>query len=114
MIAADLRKRRPKPHTTWHLDDVYLKIDGRMGPSIETRPQTACLCLPSRNVKFSSADEKPYQAVDIARLLGWIDSSDKMNPTARACSAAYALIKGGYLSRKDLHDLTVKGANMRS
>jgi putative transposase len=21
MIAADLRKRRPKPHTTWHLDE---------------------------------------------------------------------------------------------
>src|SRR5450631_2995597 len=30
MIAADLRKRRSKPHTTWHLDEVYLKIDGRM------------------------------------------------------------------------------------
>ncbi len=31
MIAADLRKRHPKPHTTWHLDEVYLKITGRMG-----------------------------------------------------------------------------------
>jgi putative transposase len=31
MIAAPLRKRRPKPHATWHLDEVYLKIDGRMG-----------------------------------------------------------------------------------
>ena len=30
MIAADLRKRRPKPHPTWHLDEVYPKIDGRM------------------------------------------------------------------------------------
>ena len=30
MIAADLRKRRQKPHTTWHLDEVFLKIDGRM------------------------------------------------------------------------------------
>ena len=30
MIAADLRKLRPKPHATWHLDEVYLKIDGRM------------------------------------------------------------------------------------
>ena len=30
MIAADLRKRRLKPHTTWHFDEVYLKIDGRM------------------------------------------------------------------------------------
>jgi putative transposase len=30
MIAAQLRKRRPKPHATWHLDEVYLKIEGRM------------------------------------------------------------------------------------
>jgi hypothetical protein len=30
MVAADLRKRRPKPHTTWHPDEVYLKINGRM------------------------------------------------------------------------------------
>ena len=30
MISADLRKRRPKPHTTLHLDEVYLKIAGRM------------------------------------------------------------------------------------
>ncbi len=30
MIAARLRKRRPKPHASWHLDEVYLKIDGRM------------------------------------------------------------------------------------
>jgi putative transposase len=30
MIAADLRRRRPKPHTIWHLDEVYLKIDGQM------------------------------------------------------------------------------------
>jgi len=30
LIAADLRKRRPKPHTTGRLDEVYLKIDGRM------------------------------------------------------------------------------------
>jgi transposase-like protein len=29
VIAADLRKRRPKPCTTWHLDEVYLKIAGR-------------------------------------------------------------------------------------
>jgi transposase-like protein len=27
-VAAGLRKRRPKPHTVWHLDEVYLKING--------------------------------------------------------------------------------------
>ena len=31
-IAADLRKRRPKPSTTWHLDEVYLKIDVQSTP----------------------------------------------------------------------------------
>ena len=30
MIAAQLRKRRPKPHATRHLNEVYLKIDERM------------------------------------------------------------------------------------
>ena len=30
MIAADLRKRRSKPHTIWHSDEVYLKIADRM------------------------------------------------------------------------------------
>jgi putative transposase len=30
LIAADLRKRRPKPDASWHLDEVFLKIDGRM------------------------------------------------------------------------------------
>jgi DDE domain len=30
MIAADLRKRRPKPPWVWHLDEVYLKIGNRM------------------------------------------------------------------------------------
>ena len=30
MIAAELRRRRSKSHTIWHLDEVYLKIDGRL------------------------------------------------------------------------------------
>jgi hypothetical protein len=30
IIAAELRKRRARPHSVWHLDEVYLKIDGRM------------------------------------------------------------------------------------
>jgi len=30
LVAADLRKRRHRPHSTWHLDEVYLKIDGRL------------------------------------------------------------------------------------
>jgi transposase-like protein len=30
VIAADLRKRRPKPHSIWQLDEVYLKINGKL------------------------------------------------------------------------------------
>jgi transposase-like protein len=30
MIAADVRGRRSKPHTIWHLDEVSLKIDGHL------------------------------------------------------------------------------------
>jgi putative transposase len=37
MIAADLRKRRPKPHTTWHLDEVYLKNRRPHGLSLARR-----------------------------------------------------------------------------
>jgi transposase-like protein len=29
-VAADLRRRRPKSHATGHLDEVYLRIKGRM------------------------------------------------------------------------------------
>ena len=29
-IAADLRRRRPKPHSTWHLDEAFSTIDGRL------------------------------------------------------------------------------------
>ena len=35
IIAAELRKRRPKPHAVWHLDEVNLKIDGRMAVDAE-------------------------------------------------------------------------------
>jgi putative transposase len=30
MIAAALRRHRLRPHTTWHLDEVFPRIDGRM------------------------------------------------------------------------------------
>ena len=29
-IAADLRRRRPKPHSTWYLDEAFSTIDGRL------------------------------------------------------------------------------------
>src|SRR3954468_19217355 len=29
VIARELRARRPKPHSRWHLDEVFVRIDGR-------------------------------------------------------------------------------------
>ncbi len=49
IVAADLRKRRPKPHSTWHLDEVSLKIGGRMvylwravDAGLRNRPEPRC------------------------------------------------------------------------
>lgn len=63
-------------------------------------------------VKFLVRDRENLQPIHIARLLGWtrVDGEEKLNATARACSAAHALIKGGYLSRDDLRELSVKAA----
>jgi putative transposase len=50
MIAADLRKRRLKPHATWHLDEVYLKIDGRMvylWRAVDAEGEAMCWSSPS-------------------------------------------------------------------
>lgn len=58
--------------------------------------------------------------VAIAQLLGWtqarapsgrnINDAVQMNRTAEACNSAYTLIQGGYVSRSDLHDMTVNDA----
>jgi len=58
---------------------------------------------------------KSGQPIEIARLLGWTQSRNgelvgQLNHTARACHAAYALIKGGYISRDDLRGMPVSAA----
>ena len=51
MIAADLRKRRQKPHTTWHLDEVHLKSTAEWstcgGPSMLRARFSMCWSSPS-------------------------------------------------------------------
>lgn len=63
-------------------------------------------------IGFSFANEKKSEPVDIARLLGWTSTDatgyDKMNQTARACKAAFDLIKAGQHSRDDFRDMSVK------
>src|ERR1700735_748234 len=63
-IAAGLRKRRPKPCTTWHLDEVYLKIDGRKGQSLARcrRRGRGPRCSGSVQTKQASRAETDAQA----------------------------------------------------
>ena len=57
-VAADLRKRRPKPHATWHLDEVYLKINGRM----------VYLWSPSTPRAARGADPEPAEQAGCAQI----------------------------------------------
>ena len=45
------RKHRPRPHSAWHLDEVYLKIDGRLvtcgAPSTPKARCSMCWSRPS-------------------------------------------------------------------
>jgi transposase-like protein len=43
MIAADLRKLRPKPHTTWHLDEDYAASRSLYGPPVITQSDPTLL-----------------------------------------------------------------------
>jgi hypothetical protein len=57
------------------------------------------------------------QALDIAKLLGWISGKpgdrageSQLSHLAMACASAHALITGGYLAREDLAGLSVSAA----
>ena len=64
--------------------------------------------------KFLSGNAgRSPQAIEIASLLGWtqmqtVRDTAQLNDTARACNAAFALIKGGYLARDDLGGVSVR------
>jgi putative transposase len=57
MIAADLHKRRPKPHSVWHLDEVYLKIGGRMvylWPAVDAEGEVLDVLIQSKRNKHAA------------------------------------------------------------
>ena len=64
LIAADLRKRRPKPHSIWHLDEVYPKIDGCMVYLSAPRPCTKATSSPSRSsIGISFTPSRTVQSI---------------------------------------------------
>ena len=57
IIAAELRKRRPKPHSIWHLDEVYLKINGRMvylWPAVDAEGEVLDVLVQSKRNKHAA------------------------------------------------------------
>ena len=63
-IAAELRKRRPSPDRTWHLDEVHLKIAGRADP---TTPRGADM----ETVEIRSFDPETLALLREAFDLAW-------------------------------------------
>jgi ParB/RepB/Spo0J family partition protein len=63
-------------------------------------------------IKFRLHEDKKSKPIDIAKLLGWTMITDtlRINNTAAACNAAHCLISGGYLSREDLRNISVRAA----
>jgi hypothetical protein len=57
MIATGLRKRRLKPDTTWHLDEVYLKTGGRMvylWPAVDAEGEVLDVLVQSKRNKHAA------------------------------------------------------------
>jgi hypothetical protein len=81
MVAADLRKRRPKPHATWRLDEVYLKIDGRMvyrmhptcaqGGGRRARRRCALGYAATAVDALTAGWRRPFQAQGISSSMRW-------------------------------------------
>jgi DDE domain len=79
-----LRKRRPKPHTTWHLDEVYLKINGRMvylWRAVDAEGEVLDVLIQSRRMvalegqDYGRALEFAENAIQLARTLSDVMTS---------------------------------------
>ena len=109
-IATDLRRRRPKPHSTWHLDEVFIRIDGRLvylwravdaeGEVLDVvvqskRDKRAALklleCIASVDAWAAKQEDRPGRSEAIRRLveLGLaVKSLPKQTSRARAAAMA--------------------------
>ena len=68
MIAADLRRRRPKPHSTWHLDEVFYQNRWPVGLSMACRrcrgrsPRRA-RSVQAKQICRAEIDAKTYEEI---------------------------------------------------
>jgi DDE domain len=90
IIAAELRKRRPKPHSIWHLDEVYLKMYGRMafrGCAVDAEGEVLDALVQSKR------DERV--AIKLMRRLGIIQRRDARSGDRRPPKLASAHVASG-------------------
>jgi hypothetical protein len=98
MIAAQLPKRRPKPHATWHLDEVYLKIDGRMAylwRTVDAEGEVLDVLVQSRRNKHAAlTNAQAPEEVRLRPRKGWSHTTcDRMTQrlalsASRVCTSA--------------------------
>ena len=88
MIAADLRRRRPKPHSTWHLDEGFTKIDGRLvylWRAVTERPNHRMQVPNWWGARYRRypifRDFVPWRFSDAGRKSAWIGSSTRRPKT---------------------------------
>ena len=96
IVAADLRKRRPKPHSTWHLDEVHLKIGGRMvylWRAVDAEGEVLDVLVQSKRNKHAR-----YGYFFATRLV--IDCSASISAVRDACDLGYLVTLAGELMRK--------------
>ena len=90
MIAAHLRKRRPKPHATWHLDEVADKAQ----PSLD-EPEVERM---NRTIKDATVKRYFYETHN--ELRAYL-STPITSPEGSRPSEASPRAKPGLHSRKD-------------
>ena len=67
MIARRLRAMRPKPHTTWHLDEMFVSIGGKrmyLWRAVDAEGEVLdCLVQSRRNASRPATDAQAYSQV---------------------------------------------------
>ncbi len=74
MTAADLRKRRPKPHTSWRLDEAYPRIDGRMvhpWRAVDAEGEVLDVLAQSRHDKSAHGEKDEFERGEDNGLRHW-------------------------------------------
>jgi transposase-like protein len=97
-IAARLRKRRPKPCTTWHLDEVYLKIDGRMvylWRAVDAEGEVLDVLVQSKRNKHAAMKLMRKLLKKYAFVPGWSRTTCGLTARRPAISGLKAVMSAG-------------------